>query len=159
MTYLHRNRIGGSVYIRCSEAEQSKARADEAILAAIVINQPITMVAAVVFDRQLVKSVEKVWTAQEPPLIIVYRHLNLRSRKPCEHEEHAQPCLHWRLGFRLSQVNNTPKTCDALGSSMLDDISAQLGYGHQPGMKDQVRCNDSFRQWISASEVDHSAYC
>ncbi len=159
MTYLHRNRIGRSVYIRCSEAEQAKARADEAILAAIVINQPITMVATVVFDRQVLKSVEKVWSAQETPLIIMYRHLNLRPRKPCEHEEHAQPGLHWRLGLRLSQVNNTPKTCDALGSSMLDDISAQLGDGHQPGMKDQVRCNDSFCQWIPASEVDHSADC
>ena len=42
---------------------------------------------------------------------------------------------------------------------MLRDIGAQLGDGDQAGMKEQVRSNDSFCQWISASEVHRSTEC
>jgi hypothetical protein len=40
-----------------------KAGADEAILAAVVVNQPITVVAAVVFDCQTLMAIKQVWTA------------------------------------------------------------------------------------------------
>ena len=63
VSYLHRNCIRSPVYIRCSEAEQAKAGADEAILAAVVINQAITVIAAVVFDCQPLLSIKQVWTA------------------------------------------------------------------------------------------------
>ncbi len=63
VTYLHRNCIGSPVYIGCGEAEQAKAGADEAILAAVVINQPITMADAVVFNYQALKPIKHVWTA------------------------------------------------------------------------------------------------
>jgi len=36
--------------------------ADKAILAAVVVNQPFTMVATVVFDRQVLTAVKQVWT-------------------------------------------------------------------------------------------------
>ena len=35
LSHLHQNRIWSPVHIRCSEAEQAKARADEAVLAAV----------------------------------------------------------------------------------------------------------------------------
>src|SRR2546428_13845655 len=38
---------------------------------------------------------------------------------------------------------------------MVCDVSEQAGHGDESGMKKQVRGNDSFRQRISASEVDH----
>jgi hypothetical protein len=37
------------------------------------------------------------------------------------------------------------------------DIGAQIGDAYQSGMKRHVRSNDSFGQWISASELDHHA--
>ena len=42
---------------------------------------------------------------------------------------------------------------------MRGDVIAQLGDSHKAGMKEQVRCNDSFGQWISGSEVDHRTEC
>ena len=63
MTDLHRNCIGSPVYIGCREAEQAIASADQAVLAAVVVNQPITMVAAVIFDCQALTPIEQVGTA------------------------------------------------------------------------------------------------
>ena len=84
------------------------------------------------------------------------RNLNLRPGETGEEEEHTQPRLHWGLGLRFGQVNNVPKSSDALGSCMLGDMGSQLGDGNQPGMKEQVRGDDSFCQGISACEVDDS---
>ena len=61
--YLHRNYVGSPVDIRCSEAKQPKAGADEAILAAVVINHAITVITAVVFDCQALIPIKQVWTA------------------------------------------------------------------------------------------------
>ena len=55
---MHRDEVWVPVYVCRSEPEEAKPRADEAILAAVVVNQPITVVAAVVFDCQAVKSIE-----------------------------------------------------------------------------------------------------
>jgi len=63
VSHLHHNGIGTSVDIRRSEAEKAKIGADEVILAAVVIDEPITMVTAVVFDRQTLKAIKQVWTA------------------------------------------------------------------------------------------------
>jgi hypothetical protein len=62
LPHLHENRIWSPVHIRCSEAEQAKARADEAVLAAVVVNQAITVVAAVIFDCQALTAIEKIRT-------------------------------------------------------------------------------------------------
>lgn len=51
VTHQHCNSIGCSVYIGRSEAEHTKACTHEVVLAAIVINQSIAMVCAVVLDR------------------------------------------------------------------------------------------------------------
>jgi hypothetical protein len=123
-------------------------------LPAIVIDHPVTMAAAVVFDREALLGVEEVWTAQETALIVVDRYLNFRLRESRQHEQHPQASLHRGLGLRLRQVNNTPKPSDTLDSRMLGDIRAQFVHRHQPGMKEHVRCDDTFCQRISASEVD-----
>jgi hypothetical protein len=52
LPYPHRNRIRTLVYIRCGEPEQLQASADQAILTAIVFDQALTMVAAVVLKCQ-----------------------------------------------------------------------------------------------------------
>jgi hypothetical protein len=36
---------------------------------------------------------------------------------------------------------------------------AQLGCGHEPGVKEHIRGYDSLCQWISACEVDDSTEC
>ena len=71
LTHLHRNYFGSPVHVRCSESEQAKAGADEAVLAAVVIHQPIAMVGAVVFDCKTLKSIKQVWTAQETASLVV----------------------------------------------------------------------------------------
>jgi hypothetical protein len=126
-------------------------------LAAVVIHQTITMVAAVVFESQALGAVKQVWTGYFVALIVVDGTLNLRPREPGAHEEHSQPGLHWGLGLRLSQGNYPAEPSNALGFRVLSDISAQSCDGYQPGVKDQIRGDDSFCQWISAAEVDHGA--
>ncbi len=159
VAHLHRDQVRIPIYVCRGEAEQAKAGADEAVLAAVVIHQPIAVVAAVVFDCQAVKSIEQVWPAQETALVVMDRNLSLRRWEPGKHEEHPQPGLHCGLGFRLRQLNNPPNPGDALYTRMLGDVGAQFGDGDQPGMKEQIRSDDSFGQWISASEVDHRTEC
>jgi hypothetical protein len=86
VAYLHCYQIRVPVYVCRSEAEQAEADADEAILAAVVINQPVAVVAAVVFDRQALYAIKQVWTAQETALVVMDRYLSLRPWKSCEHE-------------------------------------------------------------------------
>lgn len=86
--HLHYERIGSSEHIGCSESEQPKSSTDEAILAPIVINQPITVVAAVVLDGKALKTIQQVWTAQKPALIVIDGNLDLRPRKSGEHKLH-----------------------------------------------------------------------
>ena len=61
--HLHCDRIGTSVYVCCCETEQAKSGADETVLAAVVIDKPISVIAAVVFDGQAVPAIEEVRTA------------------------------------------------------------------------------------------------
>jgi hypothetical protein len=109
----------------------------------VVFNQPIAVVAAVVFDGQAVKAIEQVWTAQETALVVIDRNLNLRPWESSEYEEHSQSGLHCGLGLRLRQLNNAPKPGDALDSWMLSDMLAKIGDADQPGMEGQVHSDDS----------------
>ena len=122
VTHLRRDCIGSPVHVRCSEAEQAKACADEAVLPAVVINQPIAMIATVVFDRQALKAIQQVWPAQETALIVTDGNLNLRPGESCQHKENSEPGLHGGLGLRLREVNNPSKASDAFGSTTLGDI-------------------------------------
>jgi len=86
---LHRDEVWVPVYVCRSEPEEAKPRADEAILAAVVVNQPITVVAAVVFDRQALQAIKQVWTPQEAAVVVMDRNLNIRPGESSEHEEHS----------------------------------------------------------------------
>lgn len=130
VTYLHHNQIGSPVYIRCSKSEHPKAGGHEAILAAVILNQPITVVAAVVFDCQALKAIKQVWTAKETAIVVTDGNLNLRLRKSGEHEEHPQARLHSGLSFRLGQNHNTAESSDALCSRVLGNISVHLRDGN-----------------------------
>jgi S-methylmethionine-dependent homocysteine/selenocysteine methylase len=92
---LRHDSFGRPVYIGCREAEQPIAGANEAILAAVVIHKPVTVVVAVIFNCQALIAVEQIWSGQETALPVEYGNLNLRTGEPGEHEEHPQPCLHW----------------------------------------------------------------
>lgn len=63
VTYLHRNCIGSRVYVRGGEAEQAKPGANQAVLAAVIVHQPITVVAAVIFDCEALTGIKQVGTA------------------------------------------------------------------------------------------------
>jgi hypothetical protein len=60
-THLHRNRTWRSVNIRGSEPQQVEAGTDQAVLAAVVINQPVAMIATVVFNCQSLPAIKQVW--------------------------------------------------------------------------------------------------
>ena len=154
---LHRNCFGGAVHVGCGEAEQAKAGADEAVLAAVVLDHSITMVAAVIFDCQALTRIEQVGAAQEAASIVMDGNLNLRPRKSGQHEQHPQPGLHWGLGVRLGQVDNSPQPRDALDSTMFCDVTAKLSRGHEPRVKEEVHGDDPFRQWISSAQVHRRA--
>ena len=62
VTYVRHDCVGNPVYVRRGEAEQAEAGADEAILTTVVVHEPITMVAAVVFDGQKLMAMEQIWT-------------------------------------------------------------------------------------------------
>jgi hypothetical protein len=94
VAHLHRDQVRIPVNVRRGEAEQAKTGVDEAILAPVVFNQPIAVVAAVVFDCQALKAIEEVWTAQETALVVIDRNLNLRPWDSSEYEEHSQSGLH-----------------------------------------------------------------
>src|SRR5207245_9958889 len=115
LTHLRRDRIGSPVHVRCSEAEPAKAGTDEAVLPAVVIHQPLAMIATVVFDRQALKAIQQVWAAQETAVIVTDGNLNLRPGESRKHKENSEPGLHGGLGLRLSEVNYTPKSRDDLG--------------------------------------------
>src|SRR5579872_4720174 len=87
--YLDRNCVRTPVHISSSESEQAKARTDETILAAVVIHDSITMIAAVVFDGQAPLVIEHVRPAQETAVVVVDGDLNLRAREPGQHQEHS----------------------------------------------------------------------
>ena len=107
VTYLRVDRVRSPVHICCREAEQAIAGRDKAILAAVVINQPVTVAATVVFDRQLLTRIQEVRTAKETSLIVMDGNLNLRARQLGKYEDHPQPSLHSGLGLRLGQPDHT----------------------------------------------------
>jgi hypothetical protein len=85
VAHLHCDRVGTSIDVRGCEAEHANAGADETVLAAVVIDKPISMIAAVVLNGQALPGIEEVRTAYEPTLIVMNRHLDLRSGKSREH--------------------------------------------------------------------------
>jgi hypothetical protein len=94
VAYLHRDQIRVPVDVCRGESEQAEAGADKAILPAVVIYQPITVIAAVVLDGQALKAIEQVGTAQETAFVVMDRNLDLRPWEPSEYEEHPQSGLH-----------------------------------------------------------------
>jgi hypothetical protein len=143
---LPHNRIGGFVQIHRCEAQQPNISADQIVLATVVVYQPITVVAAVIFNRQALLAIEEVWTSQEAALIVIDGNLKLRPRKSGEYQQHTEPGLHWGFGLRFGQINNAPKPFDASGPGMLTDVSAQFADRDQLGVKEHVDGNDSFGQ-------------
>src|SRR5438309_7981658 len=93
------------------------------------------MVATVVLDRQLLTSIEQVWTTKKASSMVVKGNLNLWTRRSSEHREHPQPRLHWRLCIWLGQADHAAKSSDAFSPRVFGDISAQLGDGNQSGRK------------------------
>jgi hypothetical protein len=121
------------------------------------MRQPITVIASVVFDGQALGAIEKIRTANKMALSVMDRRLNFWQWETGEQEEHPQPRLHWGLGLRFGQADNAPKPGNALGFRVLADIGLQLGGADKPCMKEHVHGDDSFSQWISASEVGRCA--
>src|SRR5437660_9870818 len=115
-----------------SAARDATIRARMAVLPAVVINQPIAMIATVVFDRQALKAIQEVWPAQETAVIVTDGNLNLRPGESRQHKENSEPGLHGGFGLRLREVNNTPKPSDALGFRMFGHMKAQVGDRDQP---------------------------
>ncbi len=159
ITDLRHNRIGRSVDVRRGEAKQPKARANEAVLAAIVRDQAIAVVAAVELDGQALRAIKQVWTSQQLAAGVTDGNLNLWPGKTGKYQEHSQSRFHRRLGLRFGQVNHTAEASYALRSRMIRNIRAQLGDADQPRVKEEIGRDDPFGQRISATDVDHRTQC
>jgi hypothetical protein len=157
MAHLHRDEIRSPVHIRRGEPQQAEPGPDKAVLAPIIFDHSVAVVAAVVLDREAPLWIDQVWPAQETIPIVMDRNLNFGPREPSKNEEHPQPSLHRRLGLRLGKTNHAPKPRNPFGSRMLVDISAQLVHRNQVGMKEHVRGHDPFRQRVPAADVNHRA--
>jgi hypothetical protein len=81
--------------------------------------------------------------------------LDLRSWKARKYEKQPEAGFHWRLGLRLGEINDPPQPSDAPRPRMLPDVHAKLRDFHQLRTKEHIGRDDSFCQWIFASEVDH----
>ncbi len=62
VAHLHHDRVGSPVDISRSETQQAIAGADKSVLAAVVIDQAVAVVAAVVFDGQVPIAIKQVST-------------------------------------------------------------------------------------------------
>jgi hypothetical protein len=62
VTHLRHHCFRAAIHIRRSEAQDAKAGDNQSILPTVVINQPIAVVATVIFDRQALIPIEQVWT-------------------------------------------------------------------------------------------------
>jgi hypothetical protein len=63
VTHLHCNCVRTPVHIRRGEPKQAKSRADEAILAAVVLHHPISVIATVEFNGQTLNAIKQVLSA------------------------------------------------------------------------------------------------
>jgi hypothetical protein len=87
-THLHHNPVGRPIYVRCGEPEQAKAGANQVVLSAVVLNQPIAVIATVIFDCQALIAIKQIWTAYDTASLVIDGNLNLRPWESGKHEQH-----------------------------------------------------------------------
>ena len=55
----------------------------------VVINHPISVVPAVVFEDQSLAAIKQVWTSQETTFLVTEPYLRFRPWEPGVHQENA----------------------------------------------------------------------
>ena len=90
------------VKVRRREAQDGEAPVDDLVLAAVVSDQPFTVVSTVEFDHQAARRKVKVGPSHEATLSVVEIGLHLGPGQARLAKKPPQPGLHGRFG-RLSE--------------------------------------------------------
>src|SRR5262249_50756788 len=103
---LSHDRVRGVVDVGCSEPKEAEACAEQTVLATVVLDETVAMTAAVVLEADPLLRVVQVWPPEKAPPVVVERDLG--SRKPGQHQEHAQARFHLRLGRGVGEIGYLP---------------------------------------------------
>jgi hypothetical protein len=131
------------VDVRCSEAQEPKPGIDEQILSAIILDESLAMIAAVVLENELRRGVVQVGPTDEPALGVVEILLDLWSRQAGLDQKPAKPSFHRR--FRGShKPGKRSQLARARATFRCLDIAAQSGRIGEPGTHRHVDGNKGF---------------
>src|ERR1700682_640478 len=108
------------------EAEKPDPGHEEAVLAAVVVDQAGAMCFAVAFNAQALLAVIEVWAPQGRALFVANGDLQLRTGQPAEHEQHSQARFHWRFSLGIGELQDAARSSHAFASCLIVDPAAKL---------------------------------
>jgi hypothetical protein len=101
-----------AVDVRGRESQEAKARVDEQVLPAVVLNQALAVIAPVIFQNESRRRVIEVCPTDELLTAVAEVGLHLRVWEAGLDEQPTKPCLHWRFG-RSSECGEGSKSACA----------------------------------------------
>src|SRR5437773_4374812 len=107
-THQADHRRGRVEHVAGCEAEETVARVDQSVLAAVVGGEAVAMRGAVVLDDEALARIAQVWPGDEDACVVVERNLHTGFGQAGEHKEQPQSGLHWALGSRLRKFHRSP---------------------------------------------------
>ena len=109
--------------VRSGEAQQTEIRAEQKVLAAVVLNQPRTMIVSVVLQHEPRRRVKKVGSTDETTVAVAEIPLDLRVREPSLDQQPSEASLHGRFG-RCSESSQRPKPASPRATAHRIRVSA-----------------------------------
>ena len=111
------------------------------------------MVRAVEFDHQSTIRVVQVGTSQEFTTCVAQIGLNCRIRQPRLPQQHAESCLHRRLGSRFRQRGRAPQSFDAFRARMIADEGRELVEANDASADGHLDSDDGLYEVARTSKV------
>ena len=132
--------------VSACESVQPDIRQQEAILAAVVLNEAGPMCLAVVLESQSLLPVKQVRASDDGTRFVTNGDLDFGSGKSVEQEQHPQACFHRRLCVGFGEFQHPPRRTDALSARAAVDPSTQVRAFDQALMERHVGDNDGLDQ-------------
>jgi len=108
---LCRYDFGAIVDVRGREAQEPESSVDKQILATIILDQSLPMIAAVVLEDELRRGIVEVGPTDEPCLGVTEIRLDLWPRQAGLDQEPAKPSFHRRFGGSRKRGQRTQPAC------------------------------------------------
>src|SRR6266851_9510887 len=122
-------------HVRGCEAEKPDAGHEQPILAPVVLDESRPMSVAVIFNGQSLLAVVEVRASDEDTLLVANGHLQFRTRKSVQHEEHPQARFHWRFSLGISELQDAARCSHAFASCLTVDPASQVGASDKTRME------------------------